>query len=305
MASYNNTTSSILSTIIPFPLPMHLRSPSHVYFMNDEQKAYTPSLCGVLTYCIPRIHKSVTEDFLKKVLTDFFNIHIGICFDLNNVERVDFIPIEGNANFKKAFVYHRAMTYEDKDNHLNRLAFAKNHNYWNNYRFITTMDIVNRITTDLFQSEKRHEPIKVYFTDKGQCNYWMLLPNLNPLTTYQVHITEQLSDLSTELISGLANLTSTGLSIPNDFDVSVLDDERVDTAWELMETQNEQFQEKMVKLTRECDRIRNYTVSCGKFTVDDLYEMDRLELDMDEEDAAIEAMHKERAEMNNAYGYSS
>ena len=118
------------------------------------------------------------------------------------------------------------------------------------------------------------------------------------ITSNQVQITEQLTELSGNLIDTLFHIAKCGFPVPADFDDSVLEDTRIDTAWQPLHVQDIAFQEKLNKLRCECQRLTDFAESNGIITVDDDEAMELIEFELDEEDAAIEAMHEERIRMD-------
>jgi hypothetical protein len=243
--------------------------------VNGEKMTYTPAAWGVLTYVIPRVHISLTDDdgvaFMKARLKEHFRYVITYNYDFTDVTRIDFVPLDGNANFVKAFVYHRQMTPADKQAHHER----RSENYFNIYNMRnrpewSNMSLVSRITETIFAKELHHSsPLHVNYFHNGKQSYWMLLPNLSPLTTNQRDITEQMSDLSSELIANLDTLAAAGKPVPSDFDQSVLDDTRIDTAWTPLNIVQQQFHDKLTKLRNESVHIANYINSLGLATAAD------------------------------------
>ena len=308
-ARRNNTSSGYTASYaLPAfnphaPVNGELENDVFKWVVDGELKTYTPAAWGVVTYCIPRVHISVTEDFLKQRLGGFFDNETNLRFDMNGVERVEFVPLEGNADFQKAYVYHARLSAEDKYNHNRRISSVGTSCRWGDGFYGTEMNMVNRITNDLFTSEAAKRPIKVNFIHNGRKNFWLLLPNLSPLTPSQVAITEELTELSSSLISQLCRIAKCGFPVPADFDSSVLDENRIDTAWTELGAQTAAFQEKLNKLRCECDRINEFAEGEGILTMDDDAAMELIEFEMDEEDAAIEAMHEERRQMDAAGHY--
>lgn len=283
----------------PFPLPASLRDECNFQWeVNGERKTYTPAVWGVLTYCIPRVHISVTKDFMKNTLREFFDDQSVMGLNMNRVQRVEFVPLKGTTDFQKAFVYHYAMTSEDRCD-TPRGASPR----WSNRFYNPAMNLVNRITSDIFASEASKRPMKVHFTHNGRKNFWMLLPNLTPLTPNQVEITERLTEMSGDLIDLLHTLARVNIQLPATFDDTVLEDNRIDTAWVALSESLDRLREKESKLYRQLNNLRAYAErqSVPLFTDDEAMEL--IEFEMDEEDAAIEQMHEDRQRMNNTYGY--
>lgn len=284
----------------PFTIPASLRDERNFRLEVDgELKTYTPAFWGVLTYCIPRVHVSVTKEFMKNTLREFFDDQSLMGLTMNYVQRIEFVPLKGTDDFQKAFVYHYAMTPEDRYDTPHGVSPR-----WSNRFYNPTMNLVNRITSDIFASEASKNPMKVHFRHNGRKNFWMLLPNLSPLTPQQVEITERLTEMSGELIDLLYIFARTNTPLPATFDTTVLEDKRVDTAWVSLSETNDCLAEKENKLKRELNCLRAYAKlnEVPLFTDDEAMEM--IENELDEEDAAIEQMHKDRQQMNEAYGYN-
>ena len=299
--SANQTTSQTAVQLPPFPLPATLRDDSDFQWeVNGELKTYTPSKWGVLTYCIPRVHVSVTEDFVKNTLREFFDDQGVTGLNMNYVQRVEFVPLKGTDDFQKAFIYHHAMTPEDRCDTPNGVPSSR----WSNRFYKPKMDLVNRITSDIFTSEATKRPMKVHFRHNGRKNFWMILPNLSPLTPMDVEITERLTEMSCELIDLLHSFARTNTPLPATFDETVLEDKRIDTAWIPLNHTTDCLTRKESKLRWELNGLRTYAQhkNMPLFTDDEAMEM--IENELDEEDAAIEQMHKDRLQMNSAYGYN-
>lgn len=299
--SANQTISQTAVQLPPFPLPASLRDDCDFQWeVNGELKTYTPSRWGVLTYCIPRVHVSVTEEFMKNTLREFFDDQGVLGLNMNRVQRVEFVPLKGTDDFQKAFVYHYAMTPEDRCDTPNGIPSSR----WSNRFYKPTMDLANRITSDIFASEAAKRPMKVHFKHNGRKNFWMLLPNLSPLTPMDVEITERLTEMSGDLIDLLHSFARTNTPLPATFDETVLEDKRIDTAWVPLNRTTDCLSEKERKLRQQLNGLREYAEhkNVPLFTDDEAMEM--IENELDEEDAAIEQMHKDRQQMNDAYGYN-
>ena len=299
--SANQTISQTAVQLPPFPLPASLRDDCDFQWeVNGELKTYTPSRWGVLTYCIPRVHVSVTEEFMKNTLREFFDDQGVLGLNMNRVQRVEFVPLKGTDDFQKAFVYHYAMTPEDRCDTPNGIPSSR----WSNRFYKPTMDLANRITSDIFASEAAKRPMKVNFKHNGRKNFWMLLPNLSPLTPMDVEITERLTEMSGDLIDLLHSFARTNTPLPATFDETVLEDKRIDTAWVPLNRTTDCLSEKERKLRQQLNGLREYAEhkNVPLFTDDEAMEM--IENELDEEDSAIEQMHKDRQQMNDAYGYN-
>jgi hypothetical protein len=276
--------------------------------VDGKKMTYTPAAFDILTYVIPHVHISLTDDdgvaFMKARLKEHFRYEIAYNYDFTEVIRIDFVPLNGKTDFVKAFVYHRQMTPADKQAHHERRSEHRFNPYnslnrpeWSN------MTLVSRITESIFASEHHQTAQHVYFFHNGKQSYWMLLPNLNPLTTYQRDITEQMRDLSSEVIANLAILAAAGKPVPSDIDLSILDDDtRIETAWWPCARVTVMFNDKLKRFERsECWRLTDYINSLGLATAADNEAMELLEFEMEEEDAKIQhAM--EQAEHDRTHG---
>jgi hypothetical protein len=260
------------------------------------EKTYAPSAIGVVTYHIPRIHVSVDEEFLKKVMCDFFTHNIGDKTNINTVVRVDFRPIEGNPNFKSAFIYHAQFTPFSGDwtGHFHAIAQRGAGIWSNSAAYPENMPLVSRITKSIFMGEYSNQPVKVNFTHNGRQNFWMLLPNRNPLTENQRMMTENITEASEQLVEGLMLLADDDLPVPNGFDSSVLfDDCKVDTAWTPEYEATPKMFGKWNRVMMERDRIRAYADEHGTYSFRDLEAMEEFETEMEEFDCAIEMLQEE------------
>ena len=299
--SANQTTSKTAVKLPPFPLPASLHDECNFQWeVNGELKTYTPSKWGVLTYCIPRVHVSVTEEFMKNTLREFFDDQGVTWLNMNRVQRGDFVPLKGTDDSQKAFVYHYAMTSKDHSDTSNGVSSSR----WSNRFYKPTMNLVNRITSDIFASEAAKRPMQVHFRHNGRKNFWMLLPNLSPLTPMDVEITERLTEMSGDLIDLLHSFARTNTPLPATFDVTVLDDKRIDTAWMPLNRITEGLSMKECKLRQELTSLRTYAESKDVPLFTDEEAMEMIEDELDKEDAAIEQMHNDRRQMEFAYGYN-
>ena len=243
--------------------------------INGKQSLYEPSMNNVLTYFIPRVHVSVDEEFLMTVLREYFDGTTGNYFDCNTISRVDFAEIEGNENFKQAFVYHTQMTERDEINHFNRMCSIRN--IWRSAEYPMTMNIVNRITQDIFIKERNNSPFRVNFTHKGRKNFWILLPNLNPLTEFQKEMADMLGDIHKEIIDELMLLCEQNVDIPDAFDKSILEYNKVDTAWEPIDYTSEKMNEKLIEYKTELQKLIEYANKKNVLSTIDMDAMEDLE----------------------------
>lgn len=252
----------------PFPFKLKVFS----WPVHGEMKVYTPCVCGTLTYCLPRVHISVSKDFLATKMVSFFSQTFNFLAPL--VNRIDFVPINGSEHFVKAFVTH----YQD-----------------DSYNPRQPMSVISHITEKIFASEFYKKPIRVDFSHNHRHNYWLVLPNLNPLTNYQHDVIEQMQVLSSELINNLDILNTSGIPIPKWFNISVLDDNRICTAWTPLQEQNQLFNEKVVLLREQSNRIKNYATQHGCLNTDDIEEMEKMEFELNEEELHATHAFKEAA----------
>ena len=304
--SFNNTSrnGSYLPAFVPPPPPA---TPAHftwlVEYIDDAtgeammmEKTYAPSAIGVLTYHIPRIHVSVDEDFIKSVLCEYFTRNLGAENTIAHVGRIDFHPIEGNPDFRSAFVYHYDFTHAtgDWNGHFHAMAQRGAGIWSNSAAYPENMPLASRITKSIFMGEYSNQQVKVNFTHNGRQNFWMLLPNRNPLTENQRMMTENIAEASAQLVEGLLLLADDDLPVPNDFDSSVLfDDGKVDTAWTPEYEATPKLFGKWNRVTMERDRIRAYADEHGALAFRDLEAMEEFEAELDEFDCAIEMLQEE------------
>lgn len=298
----NNGNGSYLPAFIPPPPPAN---PIHftwlVNYIGDNgedvmmEKTYTPSSLGVLTYHIPRIHVSVDEDFIKNVLRDYFTRNLGAESTIAQVGRIDFRPIEGNPDFRSAFVYHYDFTHATGDwtGHFYAIAQRGAGVWSNSAAYPENMPLASRITKSIFMGEYSNQPVKVHFTHNGRQNFWMLLPNRNPLTENQRVMMENTAESMAQLVEGLLLLADDDLPVPNDFDSSVLFDDKIDTAWTPEYEATPKIFGKWNRVTMERDRIRAYADEHGALAFRDLEAMEDFEEEMEDFDCAIEMLQEE------------
>jgi hypothetical protein len=250
--------------------------------MNFEwnEMTYQPSAQGVLTYCIPRVHVSVTEEFMKSVLCEFFDKKTNEKYDCNQVNRVDFVEIEGNDNFKQAFVYHTAMTIQDKINHSKRMM--KEGNEWR-YAENPMLNIVSRITKNIFESEEKRTPLKVEFIHKKRQNYWLLLPNRNPLSLTQLEITEEIAEETEKLLNNLLMILNSNIALPKSFNTKVFENNKIETAWLPYKESLKQLFEKLHSVKVENEKIDIYIKQKHILTLEDYAIMEQFEKELDDE----------------------
>lgn len=167
---------------------------------------------GVLTYFIPRVHASVDETFLRNQLEQFWMNRSGLGYLAVNqpylrIKRVDFVPYDNNPSFNKVFVYHDSAA-----------------------EFGMTNEVVYQ-TRQIFEAEDTKAPIRCNFFHRGKDSYWLLLPNLNPLTSNQQHYAKTISELQEDIIDNLSRVCDAGLILPREFNLSVLDHKHIETAF--------------------------------------------------------------------------
>lgn len=243
--------------------------------VNGEQRLYEPSFNNVLTYFIPRVHVSVDEEFMMNVLRDFFDHTTGNYFECNTVCRIDFADIEGNENFKQAFVYHTRMTQRDEIDHFKRMCNRRN--LWRSADYPMTMNIVNRITQDIFMKERNNNAFKVNFTHNDRKNFWIILPNHNPMTEEQKDIAETLGDIHQEIIDEMMLLCEQNVNVPESFDYSILEYSKIDTAWDSVEYITEQMKEKIERYKAEHLKLIEYANEKNVLSSLDMDAMEDLE----------------------------
>jgi hypothetical protein len=150
--------------------------------VDGVQKDYLPAKDGVLTYHIPRIHKSIHEEFLKETIRTILNKMNGGC-SCNVVRKVVFRPLPGCRKYKEAFIYHYPLgdgPLYNRENHYNSLAVSGAGVWSNSREYPYNMDLVGRMTKNIFMCEHLGTPVKLHFTYRGQPSYLTLLPNWQP-----------------------------------------------------------------------------------------------------------------------------
>lgn len=245
--------------------------------IDGQQRTYEPCNYDILTYFIPRVHTSVTKEVMMNILTEFFDDTTANEFDCNGINRIDFVPIAGNDNFKKAFVYHHQMSIRDKRSHFKRLTHMQN--IWNGTGHTTKrMNIVNRITSCIFAYEEDKHPIKVHFTHNDRQNFWYLLPNRNPMSEYQEELVEKIHHAHQELVDELDFLCQQDVPIPQDFDESILNNSKFDNAWTCLGVSTTQMQERLNQIENEHLKLNQQATKHHKLSLLDLDAMEDLEL---------------------------
>lgn len=280
---------------LPAPKPTNF-----TWNINGTTNEYEPSAQGVVTYCIPRVHVSVTEEFMMTQLGNYFDHYTRLAefssyptvFDCCEVDRIDFVAIDGNPHFKQAFVYHVPLSAQDKKDHLKRLT--EGNGKWSR-GYPATMNLVNRITEDIFKSEQKRDPKMVPIKHNGRENFWLLLPNRNPMTMSQLEMTEKIAEENEKLMTGLALLNEAGIPLPTSFDESVLEYKKIDTAWQSHSASMEQLMDKLVALKTENKKIHDFANHNGGLTAEDIKAMEEYEMEMEEEDKRIAHMYENAA----------
>jgi hypothetical protein len=180
--------------------------------MSRNLNNYFIANFGVLTYFIPRVHASVDEPFLKQVLENFWMNRSGLGYLAVTqphwrIKRVDFVPYDNDPSFNKVFVYHDSAAPIGMSN-----------------------EVVYQ-TRQIFEAEEKKAAVRCNFFHHGKDSYWLLLPNLNPLTVKQQQMAETIRDLQDDIIANLSIICDAGLSVPFDFKLSVLDHKHIETAF--------------------------------------------------------------------------
>jgi len=150
--------------------------------VDGVQQDYLPAKEGVLTYYIPRVHNSVTEEFLTETVRTTLNKMNGGC-SCNVVRKVVFQPLPGNHSFKQAFVYHYPLgdgPMYNHEAHYHSLAVNGAGVWSTSQNYPYNMDLVGRMTKNIFVCEHLGTPVRLSFTHRGRPNYWLLLPNWKP-----------------------------------------------------------------------------------------------------------------------------
>jgi hypothetical protein len=299
MSSNNNAAATTGYSLPAFPAPPPLPTPLHfTWTVDGVEKLYGPSVAGVLTYCIPRIHISVDENFVKNLMKGYFDLYAGEGA-VRDVCRIDFQPIEGNTNFKRAFVYHEQYMPRQSLSgwlpHFNSLSQRREGMWSGVYDYSYNQPLVDRITESIFEREHEKSPIRVPFHHNGRDNFWLLLPNLNPMTENQRELAEEIAEETDDLVGELANIAAARLPVPNEFDHSVLFSSRVQTAWVSFTDATTELMYKLHLVRTECERIRAYALKNGVRTIEFDEEMELMQFEHDEDNAAIEALDDEVA----------
>jgi hypothetical protein len=235
------------------------RNVNFKWTVNGSLKTYEPSAMNILTYCIPRVHISVTDEFMRNVLEKYFDTKTNERFNCNMIEGIDFVPIEGNSHFKQAFVYHRQLSAQDNEYHLTRISNEKCE--WRSKeesKYPTTMNIVNRITKNIFELESKNQSLKVSFTHNNRKNFWILLPNRNPIIGIHLDITEMMTNESEKMTNTLEQFSRSKVALPKSFDLSVLEYKKVETGWQSFDISTYQLYNKLEKLMVENKKLNDY-----------------------------------------------
>ena len=220
---------------------------------------------GVLSYFIPRVHVSVDEAFLKEQLEQFWMNRSGLGYlavtqPQWRVERIDFVPYDNNPSFNKVFVYHESAAQRGM-----------------------TDEVVYQ-TRNIFEAEERKAPLRCNFFHRGKDSYWLMLPNLNPLTVKQQKYAQIISELQEDIIDNLSRVCDSGLTLPHEFDASVIDHKHIETAFRksLTEIDND-FKARIGEL-REQKRLIEQTLNNAFVpTAEDEAHMEQLAREEEEE----------------------
>lgn len=117
----------------------------------------------ILTYYIPHIHTSITEEFLKNTLHAYWCAYSKLGFfvdkyDCLRIDKIKFITDRNNPKIKKAVVYH-CISSKDNDEQSNKL--------------------VNNFMSEIIaHKENSTAPLKCYFTQNEERHFWLILPNM-------------------------------------------------------------------------------------------------------------------------------
>lgn len=227
---------------------------------------YSVANSGILTYFIPRVHVSVDEGFLREQLEQFWfrNVcessgHDVAQNQIHHIVRVDFVPYANDLSFNKVFVYHSPAACG------------------------MTNEVIYQ-TAKIFNAEKRKAPLRCNFFHRGKNSYWLLLPNLNPLTMKQKQMAETIAELQDEIVDNLSRLCEGSLPVPTNFDASVLEHKHIETAFcrSLTEIDND-FKTRIGEL-REQKRLIELTLNKAFVpTAEDEAHMEQLAREEEEE----------------------
>lgn len=122
---------------------------------------------GLLTYYIPHIHRSITEEFLKNMLHAYWCAYSKLGFfvdkyDCLRIDKIKFITDRNNPKIKKAVVYH-CNSSKDNDNDNDEQSNK----------------LVNNFMSEIIaHKENSTAPLKCYFTQNGERRFWLILPNM-------------------------------------------------------------------------------------------------------------------------------
>ena len=213
---------------------------------------------GILTYFIPRVHVSVDEAFLKQQLENFWMNRSGLGYLAVSqphlrIQRVDFVPYENDPSFNKVFVYHDSAAERGMTN-----------------------EVVYQ-TKQIFDAEERKAALRCNFFHRGKDSYWLLLPNLNPLTLRQQQYAKTISELHDDIIDNLSRVCESNLQLPAEFDISVLDHKHIETAFRNSLTEIDNDFKARIDQLREQKRIVEETLNAARLpTAEDEEHMEQL-----------------------------
>jgi hypothetical protein len=156
-----------------------------------------------LSYYIPRIHNSITENDIKRVIsnTNFDNYRT-----LPTPTRIDFNEITNNKYFKSAFVYHDCYNKQD-------IEIAKK-----------VKLLIQRLSNNDNNQELSNLNLKIscsLVTPNNPNAYWILLPNHNHLTLKAKMMADILKDIGSNVCTLLYILAYANVHIPNDIELSL------------------------------------------------------------------------------------
>lgn len=165
-----------------------------------------------LSYYIPRIHISVTENDVKEVLNRItFDVNHYTSVKLNTPSRIDFVEIPNNPHFKAAFVYHEFFDIQG-------IELAKKVEYLIK---VYSDDNANK------NSQNKQLNLKIncgILTPNNPNAYWILLPNHNKLSDSGKLMADQLKSIGDDIVYMLYILSHANVIIPSEIDIPLEED---------------------------------------------------------------------------------
>lgn len=246
--------------------------------IDGQMKVYKPSARGFLTLYLPRVHIGVDEHFIRHNVETFLRASLTdplLNQFLPPIARVVIQPLGDGSDFNQVFIYHE------------QARSVEGHN------------LVNKITANTFAREAMRQSHKIYITHNGRRNYWLLLPNLNPLTIEEQEVVDKITDSSDKLMELLGDVVAAGLPIPSAFNSQILDKHHVDTTWLPIDGQTfrpttDLLTERLEAVNYQCSILENFLNQHNVPTSEDIELMDQLLAEIDEEDERIAEMHETR-----------